>query len=207
MIPVGLSIILMTTSLDAFDSINKPVKLQLSPRQVSYAADETAINGLRQQMLDGWNRGNGAAFAEAFTEDGEFVGFNGIRLRGRQEIGANVQQLFDGVMNGSRLTGQVKNLRFLSSDVAVLNSVGGHLMPGEPRVLPGREFNQTMVAVKREGQWRIAAFHNSRVWKIEQQQLLEEYESLPIDAKREIAELIKSQKQLRQSANIQASMP
>src|SRR5262245_56984009 len=106
---VGLAVLLVTTSPNAFDSINQSMSLQQSPRQIVDAADETAINALRQQMVDGWNWGSGAAFAEVFTEDADFVAFDGTRLRGRQEIASTYQRLFDGVMNGSRLTGQLKS--------------------------------------------------------------------------------------------------
>jgi uncharacterized protein (TIGR02246 family) len=204
---IGLGALLMTTRADAFDSVSKAISPQPSPRQVADAADETAIKALRRQMIDGWNRGSGAAFAEVFTEDGDFVAFDGIRFRGRQEIASTLQQYFDGIMNGSRLAGQVKSLRFLSSDVAVINAIGGTLMPGDSRARPEQEFNQTLVAVKRDGQWRFAAFHNSRAWKMEQQRLLDDYETLPIEARRQIAELITSHKRLLQSANMQASMP
>jgi hypothetical protein len=37
---------------------------------------------------------------------------------------------------------------------------------------------QTMVAVKRDGQWRSAASSSSRLWKIEQQSFLDDYELL-----------------------------
>ena len=204
---VGLAVLLVTTSANAFDSINKSMSLQQSPRQIVDAADETAINALRQQMVDGWNRGSGAAFAEVFTEDADFVAFDGTRLRGRQEIASTYQRLFDGVMNGSRLTGQLKSLRFLSPEVVVMTGVGGTLRPGESIGRPENESTQTMVAVKRDGQWRFAAFHNSRLWKTEQQLLLVDYESLPLDAKLQIAELIASHKRLSQSANMRASIP
>jgi uncharacterized protein (TIGR02246 family) len=204
---IGLSALLMTTRADAFDSLSKAISPQPSPRQVSYATDETAIKALRRQMIDGWNQGSGAAFAEVFTEDGDFVAFDGIRFRGRQAIASTLQRYFDGIMNGSRLAGQVKSLRFLSSDVAVISAVGETVMPGDSGHRPEPEFNQTLVAVKRDDQWRFAAFHNSRVWKIEQQWLLDDYETLPIEARRQIADLITSHKRLRQAANMQASIP
>jgi len=39
--------------------------------------DEAAIRKLYQQMIDGWNAGNGNAFAAPYTDDSDFIGFDG----------------------------------------------------------------------------------------------------------------------------------
>jgi hypothetical protein len=49
-------------------------------------ADETAVRGLFQQLLDAWGRGDGAAYAALFTEDADYVAFDGSRTVGRQAI-------------------------------------------------------------------------------------------------------------------------
>jgi uncharacterized protein (TIGR02246 family) len=36
-------------------------------------ADEAAIRALLQQIIDGWNKGSGDAFAVPFAEDSDFV--------------------------------------------------------------------------------------------------------------------------------------
>ena len=91
------------------------------------SADEAAVRALYQQLMDGWNQGSGEAFAAVFTEDGDLVGFDGTHLKGRQEIAPFHQQLFDKWLKGSRLVGQVKDVRFLSPDIAVMHAVGGRL--------------------------------------------------------------------------------
>ena len=50
---------------------------------------------LYQQLMDGWNKGSGEAFAAPFAEDGDLVGIDGTHLKGRQEIISFNQQLFD----------------------------------------------------------------------------------------------------------------
>ncbi len=42
-------------------------------------ADEAVVRDLYQQLMDGWNRGSGEAFATVFTEDGDLVAFDGTR--------------------------------------------------------------------------------------------------------------------------------
>jgi uncharacterized protein (TIGR02246 family) len=77
----------------------------------SRSADEAAIRALYQQLMDGWNKGNGEAFAAPFAEDGDLVGMDGTHLKGRQEIISFNQQLFDTYVKGSRLVGKVRSVR------------------------------------------------------------------------------------------------
>jgi uncharacterized protein (TIGR02246 family) len=126
-------------------------------------ADEEAVRGLYRQLMDGWNRGSGAAFAAAFTEDGDLVAFDGTHFKGRREIEPSHQQLFDRWMKGTRLVGEVEDVRFLSPDVAVMHAVGGTVMRGKSRPSPERDSIQTLVATREDGEWRLAAFQNTRV--------------------------------------------
>jgi len=76
------------------------------------AADEDAIRAIHQQMIDAWNRGSGEAFAAPFTDDANFVAFEGTHLKGRQEVATFHQRIFDTLVKGSRLEGEVKFVRF-----------------------------------------------------------------------------------------------
>jgi uncharacterized protein (TIGR02246 family) len=126
-------------------------------------ADEAAVRDLCQQLMDGWNRGSGADFAAAFTEDGDLVAFDGTRFKGREEIGPFHQQLFDKCMKGTRLVGQVQDVRFLGPDVALVHAVGSTIMKGKHEPSPERDSIQTLVATRQDGEWRLAAFQNTRV--------------------------------------------
>ena len=126
-------------------------------------ADEEAVRDLYRQLMDGWNRGSGATFAAAFTEDGDLVAFDGTHFKGRREIEPSHQELFDRWMKGTRLVGEVKDVRFLGSDVAVMHAVGGTVMRGKSRPSPERDSIQTLVATRESGEWRLAAFQNTRV--------------------------------------------
>ena len=129
----------------------------------SRSDDEAAIRALYQQLMDGWNRGSGEAFAAPFAEDGELVGFDGTHLKGRQEIASFHQQLFDTYVKGSRLVGKIRSVRFLTPDVAVMHTVGGTIMAGQTDIEPERNSVQTLVAKKGDkGGWRLAAFQNTR---------------------------------------------
>jgi uncharacterized protein (TIGR02246 family) len=105
--------------------------------------DETAVRGLYQQLMDGWNQGSGAAFAAAFTDDGDLVAFDGTHLKGRAQIAAVQQRLFDKFLKGTRLVGSVEQVRFLGPETAVMHAVGNTVMrrkstpaPNAPRSRP-----------------------------------------------------------------------
>jgi uncharacterized protein (TIGR02246 family) len=126
-------------------------------------ADEAAVRGLYQQLMDGWNRGSGDAFAAAFADDGDLIAFDGTHFKGRQEIAPFHQQLFDRWLEGTRLVGQVEHMRFLSHDVALIHAIGGTIMRGKTEPSPERDSIQTLVATRQNGEWRLAAFQNTRV--------------------------------------------
>ncbi len=129
------------------------------------SADEADVHDLYQELMDGWNRGSGDAFAAVFTKDGNLVAFDGTHFKGREEIAPFHQELFDKWLKGSRLVGKVKEVRFLSPDVALMHAVGSTVMRGKSESSPERDSIQTLLAV-REGEgedWRLAAFQNTRV--------------------------------------------
>jgi uncharacterized protein (TIGR02246 family) len=132
-------------------------------------ADERAIRDLFEQLLEDWARGDGEAYGSRFTEDADYVAFDGTRTKGREEISSSHQQLFDRFMKGTRLTGRIEGVKFPVPGVALVHATGGTLMRGKTKPSPERDSIQTLVAVKREGgEWRFAAFHNTRVRPIGQ---------------------------------------
>jgi hypothetical protein len=64
------------------------------PSGTSTSAEEVATRSLYQQLMDGWNRGSGEAFAAPFAEDRDLIGFDGTHLKGREENASFHQQLF-----------------------------------------------------------------------------------------------------------------
>jgi uncharacterized protein (TIGR02246 family) len=108
-------------------------------------------------------KGSAEAFAAPFAEDGHLVAFDGTHFTRRDEIISFQQPLFDTWLKGTRLVGEVKSVEFLSPDVALMHALGGTVMRGKSRPSPERDSIQTLVAVRRGGEWRLAAFQNTRV--------------------------------------------
>ena len=126
-------------------------------------ADEAKIRALFEDLLGDWGRGDGEAYGSRFTEDADYVAFDGTRTRGRREISASHQQLFDKFLKDTRLTGRILSIKFPSPDVALVHATGGTIMRGKTEPSPERASIQTLVAVREGGEWRFAAFHNTRV--------------------------------------------
>jgi uncharacterized protein (TIGR02246 family) len=128
-----------------------------------YQTDEAKIRALFEDLLDDWGRGDGEAYGSRFTEDADYVAFDGTLTRGRREISASHQRLFDRFLKDTRLTGRILSIKYPSPDVALIHATGGTIMRGKTKPSPERNSIQTLVAVREGPEWRFAAFHNSRV--------------------------------------------
>ena len=127
------------------------------------AADESAVRALVQKCIEGWNKGSGEAFAAQFAEDSDFVVGNGMHIKGRQQNASSHQRIFDTFFKGTRLWLQVKSVRFLKPDVALMHTASKVLKPGESDASPEPEFIQTWTVSKHGNEWLIDAFHNTPI--------------------------------------------
>lgn len=125
-------------------------------------ADEAAIRDLLQRLGEAWERGDADAYASLFTEDADYVVFDGTHLKGRQEIADTHRPLFERFMKGSRLVTGSSSMQFLSPDVALIHSRGAILWKRQKQLSRRRLSTQTLVAIRREDGWRFAAFQNTR---------------------------------------------
>lgn len=130
-----------------------------SPKRQARAEDEAAIRKIVTRMQEGWNTGSGKEFAAAFDEDADYVIVNGMRVKGRKEIAAGHQHIFDTIYKNSRQSSTVQTVRFLSDTIALAH-VEWNLKLADAR--EGKAMN-LLVLTKKNGQWSIAAFHNTRI--------------------------------------------
>jgi uncharacterized protein (TIGR02246 family) len=129
------------------------------------AADPRAapLHACFQRLLQAWGQGDAAAYAAQFTPDAEYIAFDGSRTVGRDAIARSHRPLFERWLRGTRLVGRVTRIRFLGPDAAVVHATGGTVFPGEDHPRPSRDSIQTLVAVREQGEWRFAAFQNTRI--------------------------------------------
>ena len=128
--------------------------------QDSPSPDEIKVRELYRQMMDGWNKRSAAAFAAPIAEDGDLIGFDGSQLIGRSEIVSMLQRIFADHPTVPYVS-KVKSVRFLSPEVAVLRAIVGMIPPAQPDLDPNLNALQTLIASKRDGQWRIVLFQNT----------------------------------------------
>lgn len=57
--------------------------------------DKKAILAIFEKLGKAWNEHNGQAFGLCFTEDADYVTFNGQHIKGRQDIAEIHQKVFD----------------------------------------------------------------------------------------------------------------
>ena len=158
------------------------------------AADEDAIRAIHQRMIDAWNAGDAAAFAAPFTDEANFVAFEGTHLKGRREIASFHQQIFDTVVKGTRLEGEVKFVHLLNAVLGVMHSVVRVTLPGQTEASPSRDSMQLTVVAKRDGEWRSEGLMNARRLTMERQLFLDDIDSLPAEAQRQVTDLVASLK-------------
>ena len=126
-------------------------------------SDDAELRGLYTRLMDGWNRENAEAFAAPFADDCDFIAFDGVRFRSRDELVRFHGPLFKTHLRGMRLVGDVTGVRFLGDDVAVVHARGETILRGRSTPAPERDSIQTLVAVRRDGVWQLVAFQNTRV--------------------------------------------
>ena len=61
------------------------------------------------------------------------------------------------------MIGKVRNIRYLTPGIAVIQAVGGLLLQDQLNLEPTRNSVHTIVAVVERGTWKIAALQNTRV--------------------------------------------
>lgn len=126
----------------------------------SAPADETEVRALYHRILDGWNARSAEDFAAPFAEDGAAIGFDGSQHTGRAGIAADMRRIFADHVTATYVA-KVGSVRRLGPDVALLRAIVGMVPPGQSDINPAANALQTVVATKREGQWRVVLFQNT----------------------------------------------
>lgn len=129
-------------------------------QQNGMSADEVAVRALFEQLNEAW--GNTDAYAALFTEDADYVAFDGSHAKGREAIANTHRPLFEGFMKGSRLAGRVTAIRFLAPDVALIHGAGAVIQARQKQPSRRASSVSTTIAVRQDGHWLVTAFQNTR---------------------------------------------
>jgi uncharacterized protein (TIGR02246 family) len=99
-------------------------------------------------------------FAALFVENGQVIGFDGSQMDGKTDIEKQVSAIFSDHTVASYI-GIVKEIRFLSPDIALLRAVAGMVPPGKNDINPRTNAIQTMIAQKQEDQFMVVLYQNT----------------------------------------------
>jgi uncharacterized protein (TIGR02246 family) len=125
-------------------------------------ADKAGIAALVQKVIAAWAYHDAGGFADLFIEDGTMI-LAGVYKSGRAEIREFLHEAYQGSYKGTQVTGQPLSIRKLDADAAILLSQGGVLKAGESEVSPAGAIRASWVVVRRDGEWRLAAYQNTPV--------------------------------------------
>lgn len=118
------------------------------------------VQSLYQALIDAWNQRDAQKMSEQFAEQGVQIGFDGSKVVGKGEILSHLQPIFENHPTAPYVT-KVKDIRLLSTDVAILHAIAGMIPPGKSDIEPAVNALQTLVAVKSMDGWLIELFQNT----------------------------------------------
>ncbi len=128
-------------------------------------SEERALHGMVYHLEAAWNAADGAAFAEPFADDADFIHILGGYYTGRAAIEAGHRMIFGTIYKGSTVRYSVEKIKFLRPDVAIVfvRQFLQFFENGQPRELESRP---TIIAEQTGGQWRIVALQNTRISEV-----------------------------------------
>jgi uncharacterized protein (TIGR02246 family) len=118
------------------------------------------VEVLYRRLLDCWDRRDAVGYGELFDDDGGLVGFDGSTVESSASIVEHLRSIFEDHQPATYVA-RVREIRQLTPDVVLLRSVVGMVPPDGDDINPDVNAVQSLVAVQREGRWRIAHFQNT----------------------------------------------
>jgi uncharacterized protein (TIGR02246 family) len=127
----------------------------------SRVEDEAAIQAVLIDSYRAWEAGDADGMVANYTADATAIMTGSLR-DSRDVIRQNMALGFEGPLKGSSTYNKQLSIRFVGRDGAIVISESAILFAGETEVPDDqRKVNATWVFEKRDGQWLIAAYHNS----------------------------------------------
>src|SRR4051812_39555043 len=118
------------------------------------------LETLYRGLLDAWNSCDAEAFAALFADDGETIGFDGSSMNGRDAIAEELGRIFADHDTGA-YTGIVRRVQELGEDACVLRAVAGMVPAGASDIEPKLNVQQTLLAERRDGAWKVVLYQNT----------------------------------------------
>jgi uncharacterized protein (TIGR02246 family) len=117
------------------------------------------VREVLKEVYAAWEANDADAFAKPYAESATAT-LPGIYLSGRQAIRGTMATLFAGELKGSRAIYEVRKIRFVAADAAIVTSEGAVLLAGQAEPDAASRALETWVLSRQDGAWRVQAFHN-----------------------------------------------
>jgi uncharacterized protein (TIGR02246 family) len=122
--------------------------------------DRRAVLAVIKAGYAAWEASDADELVGVYLDDATVVQ-PGVFKRNREEIRTTMAAAFGGPLKGSRVSDSPQDVRFVNDKTAIVVSEGGILFPGETSCPGDRRVRATWVVAKRDGEWFVAAYHNS----------------------------------------------
>jgi uncharacterized protein (TIGR02246 family) len=122
--------------------------------------DRRAVLAVIKAVYVAWEANDADAFVAVYLDDATVVQ-PGVHKKNREEIRTTMAAGFGGPLKGSWVIDTPGNVRFVNDETAIVVSEGGIVFAGETTCPSERMVRATWVVAKRDGQWFVAAYHNS----------------------------------------------
>jgi len=135
----------------------------MSAFSADHSPDDAAIRKIEIGLQEAWNRHDAKSFASFFAEDADCVNVVGWWWQGRPRIEKKVADAHVFMFRESTVSNNEIQIRFLTSQIAVVHVRWSMLGNRNPDGTPGqpRKGLQTHVLQMQRGKWLIAAFNNA----------------------------------------------
>jgi uncharacterized protein (TIGR02246 family) len=124
--------------------------------------DEAAIQAVLAASYQAWEAGDADGMVADYTPDATAIMTGSLRAS-RDAIRESMALAFAGPLKDTSTDNRQLSLRFIGRDAAIAVSESGIRFAGQAEVPDAGKVNATWVFEKRDGHWRIAAYHNSPV--------------------------------------------
>jgi uncharacterized protein (TIGR02246 family) len=128
----------------------------------SHVDDEAAIQAVLDASYKAWAAGDAEGMVADYTRDATAIMPGSLRVS-RDVIRESMAGAFAGPLKDTSTSSEQLSIRFLGDDAAIVVTESGILFGGQAEVPDAGTVNATWVFEKRDGQWLIAAYHNSPV--------------------------------------------
>ncbi|MFF7989184.1 SgcJ/EcaC family oxidoreductase [Kitasatospora xanthocidica] len=121
--------------------------------------NESAVRAVLGELYEAWAAGDADAMTACYLEDATSA-LPGSLSDGRTAVRDRMASAFAGPLKGSRVVDEVHSVRFPTVDVALVVSRSAIVPAGEAEPAEGSWVIATWTLARRDGDWRVAAYHN-----------------------------------------------